>query len=164
SRCAAWPRSTTRCALSCAWPTSRTDRASRDGRLAGPSGWSAEARNLPPGQQRSRTEICAGPLVSVDRLVGAGEVRGQLGQVGVAEAGADVVDVARRPGVEEVVVVVARLVQRGERGVPVRREPVDGRVPEADPVPEQRVDQRGRAVELGRHEAGTAPADLERVT
>src|ERR1700722_2590091 len=91
-----------------------------------------------------------------------GEVVSELGQVRVTEAGASVEGLARRAGVVQVVVAGTAGAHRGERVVARGREPVDLRVPQTDPVADVLVDERVGAVQLRRHEAGTAPAGLQR--
>src|ERR1035438_3598433 len=73
-----------------------------------------------------------------------------LTEVRHAEPGCRVEDRPRGSGVEQVVVAGAGRVEWRERRIAVRRGPVEVRVPEARAIPERRVNQRRRTVQLDR--------------
>src|ERR1700748_2740002 len=77
------------------------------------------------------------------------QVAGELGEVRYAEAGRRVVELAGVAGVEDVVVIAARLAERRDGAGGTPRERVQARFPHPDPVPQVGVDDRRRAVELG---------------
>src|SRR5262245_47991928 len=97
----------------------------------------SRARTLP-----GRGTCWTGPAYPA-RLTVVPEVERELVQVRHAEPGARVVNGARAAGVEQVVIVRARRVQRRKRRPAMHGELVDLRVPEPGPVVQVRVDHRG---------------------
>src|SRR5260370_15084041 len=110
--------------------------------------------------ERLRFEVVCEEVAASGLPAGA-EVRGQLRQVRRAQTGSRVVDVTSGAGVVQVVVSCPGLVKGRERRPRPGREPLDGRFPEAGPVPEVRVDHRCGPVQLRSHETGAAPALLD---
>src|SRR5689334_93182 len=106
---------------------------------------------MPPlggAARRVRTERPRGPVSRGPRWLPLGEVARELREVRDAEAGRRVVPLARVAGVEDVVVIAARLAEWRDGTAATGGEGVNARVPQSDPVPEEGVDDRRRPVEL----------------
>src|SRR5689334_24775684 len=108
----------------------------------------ARAKALPgsrwPGHGRPNWTRGAGNVGSLP----LGDVARELGEVRDAQAGRLVVLLAGLAGVEDVVLIAARVAERRDGAAGTGGEGVNARVPQPGPVPKEGVDHRGRPVEL----------------